>query len=219
MSVCDSVSVDIESDETIAAGEKATISKTDFSPCYPQANCTVLDAFPIESGYVTKGSEATDLPLNDEVDLLGKSWNGQGLGSADKTVIENPNSESVPVSPASIGGKREHKLTERGNSYKLARDVRERRRLERNTQAQIANIQTLMGLNRNLEQVSQECIKLNERFKLFEDLHEEIYDLQSGEEQAQDHQVYINLHEEIVPFREVVQRWMTNAEQQLRGNS
>ena len=73
-----------------------------------------------------------------------------------------------------------------------------------------------MGLNRNLEQVSQECIKLNERFKLFEDLHEEIYDLQSGEEQAQDHQVYINLHEEIVPFREVVQKWMTNAEQQLR---
>ena len=77
---------------------------------------------------MTKGSEATDLPLNDEVDLLGKSWNGQGLGSADKTVIENPNSESAPVSPASIGGKREHKLTERGNSYKLARDVHERRR-------------------------------------------------------------------------------------------
>ena len=59
MSVCDSASVDIESDETIAAGEKVTISETDFSPCYPQANCTALDAFPIESGYVTKGSEAT----------------------------------------------------------------------------------------------------------------------------------------------------------------
>ena len=73
-----------------------------------------------------------------------------------------------------------------------------------------------MGLNRNLEKVSQECIKLNERFKLFGDLHEEIQDLLSGEEQAQDHQVYINLHEEIVPFREVVQKWMTNAEQQLR---
>ena len=49
-----------------------------------------------------------------------------------------------------------------------------------------------MGLNRNLERVSQECIKLNERFKLFGDLHEEIQDLMSGEEQAQDHQVYIN---------------------------
>ena len=73
-----------------------------------------------------------------------------------------------------------------------------------------------MGLNRNLEKVSQECIKLNERFKLFGDLHEEIQDLMSGEEQAQDHQVYINFHEEIVLFREVVQKWMTNAEQQLR---
>ena len=51
---------------------------------------------------------------------------------------------------------------------------------------------------------------------MFGDLHEEIQDLLSGEEQAQDHQVYINLHEEIVPFREVVQKWMTNAEQQLR---
>ena len=109
---------------------------------------------------MTKGSEATDLPLNDEVDLLGESWNGQGLGGTDKTVIENPNSERASVGPASIGGKREHKLTERGNSYKLARDVHERRRLERKTQAQIANIQTLMGLNRNLKQVRQECIKL-----------------------------------------------------------
>ena len=218
MSVCDSASVDIESDGTIAAGERAAFSETDFSPCNPQANSTVLEAFPVESGYVTKGSEfeATNLPLNDEVDFLGELWNGQGLGSTDETVIENPNLESGSTGTASIGGKREHKLTEKGKSYKLARDVRERKRLKRETQAQIANIQTLMGLNRNLEKVSQECIKLNERFKLFADLHEEIQDLLSGEEQAQDHQVYINLHEEIVPFREVVQKWMTNAEQQLR---
>ena len=44
-----SASVDIESDGTIAAGETASISETDFSPCSPQANSTVLDAFPIES--------------------------------------------------------------------------------------------------------------------------------------------------------------------------
>ena len=131
-------------------------------------------------------------------------------------MIENPNLESASAGTASIGEKREHKLTEKGKSYKLARNVRERRRLKRETQAQIANIQTLMGLNRNLEKVSQECIKLNERFKLFGDLHEEIQDLLSGEEQAQDHQVYINLHDGIVPFREVVPKWMTNAEQQLR---
>ena len=51
---------------------------------------------------------------------------------------------------------------------------------------------------------------------MFGDLHEVIQDLLCGEEQAQDHQVYINLHEEIVPVREVVQKWMTNAEQQIR---
>ena len=151
MSVCDSASVDIESDGTIAVGETATISETDFSPFYPQANSTVLKAFPIESGHVTKGSEATNLPLNDEVHFLGELWNAQGLGSTDETVIENPHSESASAGTANTGGKREHKLTDRGKSYKLARDVRERKRLKRETQAQIANIQTLMGLNRNLE--------------------------------------------------------------------
>ena len=35
--------------------------------------------------------------------------------------------------------------------------------------------------------------------KSFGDLHEEIQDLLSGEELTQDHQGYINLHEEIVP--------------------
>ena len=121
--------------------------------------------------------EATNLPLNDEVDFLGELRNGQGVGSTDETVIENPNLESTSAGTARIGRKREHKLTEKGKSYKLARDVSERRKLKRETKAQIANIQTLMGLNRNLEKFSQQCIKLNERFKLFGDLHEEIQDL------------------------------------------
>ena len=86
----------------------------------------------------------------------------------------------------------------------------------RETQAQIAVQIFIHGTElKNLEKVSQECIKLNDRFNLFGDLYEEIQDLLSGEEQAQEHQVYINLHE-IVPFREVVQKWMANAEQQLR---
>ena len=69
----------------------------------------------------------------------------------------------------SIAGKRERKLTERGKPYKLVQSVRERKRLKREIQA---NIQTLMGLSENLERASQEYIELNERFKLFEDLHE-----------------------------------------------
>ena len=212
-----SASTSSENESTLAEGRKT--AKASFRKRKGRSKVfqdKVLEAFPIESGYVTEGSEATNLPLDDEVEFRGELWNGQGLGSTDETVIENPNLESASAGTASIGEKREHKLTKKGKSYKLARDVRERKRLKRETQAQIANIQTLMGLNRNLEKVSQECIKLNERFKLFGDLHEEIQDLLSGEEQAQDHQVYINLHEEIVPFREVVQKWMTNAEQQLR---
>ena len=105
-----------------------------------------------ESDYLTKGITATNLPLNDEDEFLGELSNGQGLGRTDKAVIENPNSESASAGAASIGGKSEHKLTERVKSYKRARDICQRRR---ETQAQIANIQTLLGLNRNLEQVSQ----------------------------------------------------------------
>ena len=76
---------------------------------------------------MTKGSEATNLPLNDEVDFLGELWNGQGLGSTDETVIENPNIESASAGTASVGEKREHELTEKGKSFKLARDVRKQK--------------------------------------------------------------------------------------------
>ena len=109
MSVWDSASVDIKSNGTIAAGEMATLSETDFPPCNPQANSTVLEAFPIESGYVTEGSEATNLPLDDEVEFRGELWNRQGLGSTDETVIENPSLKSTSAGTASIGEKREHK--------------------------------------------------------------------------------------------------------------
>ena len=60
-------------------------------------------------------------------------------------MIENPNLDSASGGTASIGGRRERKLTERGRSYKLVQSVRERKRLKREIQAQIANIQALMG--------------------------------------------------------------------------
>ena len=78
---------------------------------------------------MTKKGEPKNLPLNDEVDFLGKFRNGQGLGNEDKTVVGNPNQESVSV-----------------------QSVRERKRLKREKQAQIANIQTLMGLSKNLNE-------------------------------------------------------------------
>ena len=75
-------------------------------------------------------------------------------------------------------------------------------------QAQVANIEILMGLNNNFELVSQECIKLNERVKLFGDLHEEMLEFLTTEEHAQDHQVYVAMHKETMPFREVVCKWV-----------
>ena len=101
---------------------------------------------------MTKKGEPTNLPLNDELDFLGKLRNGQGLGNEDKTVVGNPNQESASGGTANIGGKRERKLTERGKYYKLVQSVRERKRLKREKQAQIANIQTLMGLSKNLNE-------------------------------------------------------------------
>ena len=109
MSVCGSANVDIESDGMIAAGQRATILETDLSPCNPQANSTAIDAFGIESGYVTKNGEATNLPLNDEVDFLEKFRNGPGIGNENKTMAENPNPDSASGGTASIGGRRERK--------------------------------------------------------------------------------------------------------------
>ena len=99
--------------------------ETDLSPCNPQANSTAIDALAIESGYVRKKGEATNLLLNDEVEFLEKFRNGQGLGNEDKTVSENPNPDSASGGTASIGGRRERKLTEKGKSYKLVQSVRE----------------------------------------------------------------------------------------------
>ena len=67
-----------------------------------------------------------------------------------------------------------------------------------------------------MESVSKESIRLNERFKVFGDLHEEIQELLTGEEQALDHLVYINMDQEIVPFQEVVQKWMVDTDRQIR---
>ena len=68
MSVCDSASVDIERDGKIAAGESATISKTAFSPCIPQANSTVVDT-------ILKDAEqylGSDDPDNDDVNIKAR---------------------------------------------------------------------------------------------------------------------------------------------------
>lgn len=61
--------------------------------------------------------------------------------------------------------RRQPKLTEKGKAYRLNERKRERNQLKREIQSRIANIGTLMGLNKNLELDSKESVKLNECLK------------------------------------------------------
>ena len=63
-----------------------------------------------------------------------------------------------------------------------------------------------MGLDKSLELVNQESLKLIEFFEQFGDLHEEIKRLLPGEEQETDSKAYDNLHIEICCLREAVQK-------------
>ena len=100
---------------------------------------------------------------------------------------------------------------EQFKAYRLNERKKERNKLKREIQSRIANIGTLMGLDKNLELVGEESVKLNECFKEFGDLHEEIQELLTEEEQIPDTQVYDNLHTEVKLVRETVQKWMTDA--------
>ena len=70
-----------------------------------------------------------------------------------------------------------------------------------------------MGLD-NLEFVNDESLKLNECFKQFGDLHEEIQALLTEEEQKIDSQVYGNLYNE-EHLRGAVQKWMVEASRRI----
>ena len=77
-----------------------------------------------------------------EVDLRvsEKTWNGEGNLESDRNVIE----------------RRQPKLTEKFKAYKLTERKKERNKLKREIQSRIANIGTLMGLDKNLELVGEE---------------------------------------------------------------
>ena len=103
--------------------------------------------------------------------------------------------------------RRQPKLTEKGKAYWLTERKRERNKLKREIQSRIANIGTLMRLDKTLELVGKESVKLNE----FDDLHEEIQELLTEEEQIPDTQVYDTLYTEVQLICETVQKWMIAA--------
>ena len=68
--------------------------------------------------------------------------------------------------------KRQPKLTDKDKSYKLTQSTR-----EREIQTLMANIGALMGQDKNVKSVGEECKNLNDRFNLFGEIHEEIQEL------------------------------------------
>ena len=72
-----------------------------------------------------------------------------------------------------------------------------------------------MGLDKNLEFVNEESLKLNGCYKQFGDLHEEIQELLTEEEQKIDSQVYENLYNEVHLLRGAVQKWMVEASRRI----
>ena len=161
----------------------------------PQAYSTMLGAHGKESGYSTRENGGIDSVMEADVRVSGKTWNGEGNLELDRNVIE----------------RRQPKLTEKGKAYRLSERKKERNKLKREIQSRIANIGTLMGLDKNLELVGKESVKLNECFKEFGDLHEEIQELLTEEEQIPDTQVYDKLYTEVELIRETVQKWMIDA--------
>ena len=219
MSTTRDASDDDRQEKRTAAPEQTKISQeTSFSE--PQASSTVIECELLESGYATKANEATDSVLEKSVVVTVENWNGKEIFDLEGTVIANPNAKDK----LAVMEKRKPKLTEKGKAYQFSQNIRERKNHKREIQTRIANFGTPMGMDKNLELVGEESMKLNTQFKWFSEIHEDVQEILSEEERTQDCQIYDKLHQEIVHFREVVQKWMLdtdrrNGENQMERNS
>lgn len=130
-----------------------------------------------------------------KIRFLDKNWKVPGNVDVDRTVVE----------------RRQPKLTEKDKANQLTKGKRKRNKLKREIHSWIAVIGTLMGLHKNLEFINEESLKLNDCFKQFGDLHEEIQELLTEGEQRVDSQVYDNLYDEVHLLRGAVQKWIVEA--------
>lgn len=130
-----------------------------------------------------------------KIRFLDKNWKVPVNVDVDRTVVE----------------RRQPKLTEKGKAYQLTKGKRKRKKLKREIHSWIAVIGTLMGLHKNLEFINEESLKLNDCFKQFGDLHEEIQELLTEGEQRVDSLVYDNLYDEVHLLRGAVQKWIVEA--------
>ena len=165
----------------------------------PKANSTVMGCVNSESGFVSAMNGKTfsmaamipEFTRNDRI--------GQRPAEEESTMVEYSDNRNT---------RRQPKLTEKGKAYQFTQKMRERKRLKREIGERIANIETLMELDKNLDIVNEESVKLNERFKYFGDLHEDIQELMSEFEREEDSQEYDKVSKDILKHRSVVKDWM-----------
>ena len=145
-------------DLTSERRKKETTDKTNLvndSVELPKANSTLVDGDVIDSAYATKENETLE-PAMDETSVKD---------------IRNAGHLNVGVN-GRVLELRQPKLTEKGRAYRLDEKKGQRNKLKREMKSKIANIIVFMGLDRNIELVGNESLKLNELFDNFSNVHE-----------------------------------------------
>ena len=136
----------------------------------PKAKSTLVDGDFVDSSYATKENETLVSAVDENT-----------------SVKENPNAgHRNPGLDAMVLERRQPKLTEKGRAYRLDGKKGQRTKLKREMKFKMANIIVLIGLDRNIELVGNESLKLNELFDNFSNVHEEIQELFTTEEQLVD---------------------------------
>ena len=73
-----------------------------------------------------------------------------------------------------------------------------------------------MNLGKNVELVSAEFLKLNERFIVFENLHGNIQELLCNEERDIDHQTFHAMYDEITSLRMSLIEWISGVAKRIK---
>ena len=173
----------------------------DMLSCEPQANSTVFEGIQQDSGYTTKANEGLGFASEENEVTIADALKDSELTEIEKVFPENKNANGSSGYSNKQRAKREPKLTEKGKSYRLTQNITKRKKLTREMQTRMANIGTLMNFDKNVELVSAELLKLNQRLNALENLHGDIQELSCDEECDIDNQTFCTMYDEITSLR------------------
>ena len=121
--------------------------------CEPQANSTEFEGVQQYSGYTIKAKDGLGFASDEIAVTVAYALKDSESTEIEKAFPENKNENGLSGYSDKQGGKRQPKLTEKGKSYRLTQNITERKNLIRETQTRVANIGTLMNLDKNVELV------------------------------------------------------------------